>query len=43
MEFKRRFGDRKKAKPQRGLFLIILLIIVIILWFKADGIVNAIF
>ncbi|MGB0891229.1 MAG: hypothetical protein ACPGUU_02675 [Flavobacteriaceae bacterium] len=43
MEFKRRFGNRKKAKPQKGLFLIVLLIIVIVLWFKAESIVNAIF
>lgn len=43
MEFKRRFGNRKKANPKRGLILVILLIIVIVLWFKAENIIEAIF
>lgn len=43
MEFKRKFGNRKKSKPKKGLFLVILLVIVLILWFKADALMEAIF
>lgn len=40
MEFKRRFGKRKKANPKRGLFLIILLAFVLYLFFNADKIIG---
>jgi hypothetical protein len=41
MEFKRKFGRRRKeSKPTRGLFLLLLLVVVLILWFKADDIMN---
>jgi hypothetical protein len=40
MEFKRKFGRRKESKPTRGLFLLLLLVVVLILWFKADDIMN---
>jgi hypothetical protein len=41
MEFKRKFGrSRKESKPTRGLFLLLLLVVVLILWFKADDIMN---
>jgi hypothetical protein len=38
MEFKRRFGKRKKANPKRGLMLVILLIIVLLLWYNAEAV-----
>ncbi|CAM1342362.1 hypothetical protein C8N26_1030 [Tenacibaculum lutimaris] len=40
MEFKRRFGNRKKGNPKRGLFLVILLIIVLYLFFNAENILS---
>jgi len=40
MEFKRRFGDRKRTKPQKGLFLIVLLILALYLFFNADKIIG---
>ncbi|MEN8964808.1 MAG: hypothetical protein ABF250_02355 [Polaribacter sp.] len=43
MEFKRKFGRKKQAKPKKGLFLVILLAIALILWFKADAIMEALF
>ena len=36
MKFQRRFGNRKKSNPKRGLLLIGLLILVLYLFFKAD-------
>ncbi|MGY0407228.1 MAG: hypothetical protein ACWIPJ_02570 [Polaribacter sp.] len=43
MKFQRKFGRKKDAKPKKGLFLIALLAIVLILWFKAEDIMNALF
>ena len=43
MEFKRKFGRKKEAKPVKGLFLALLLAIAIILWYKAESIMNALF
>ncbi|WP_284041180.1 hypothetical protein [Polaribacter sp. Z022] len=43
MEFKRKFGRKKQTKPTKGLFLVILLAVVLILWFKAEDIMNALF
>ena len=43
MEFKRKFGRRKESKPKKGLFLVILLAVALILWYKADAIMNALF
>lgn len=43
MEFKRRFGERKKANPKKGLFLIILLALVLYLFFNADKIIGRFF
>lgn len=43
MEFKRRFGKRKKGNPKRGLLLVILLIIVLLLWYNAEGIMARLF
>jgi hypothetical protein len=43
MEFKRKFGRKKDAKPTKGIFLIVLLAVALILWFKAEDIMNALF
>lgn len=43
MEFKRKFGRRKESKPKKGLLLVILLAVALILWFKADAIMEALF
>ncbi len=43
MEFKRRFGNRKKTKPKKGLFLVFLLIIALLLWHKAEAILESLF
>jgi hypothetical protein len=43
MEFKRKFGRKKESKPNRGLFFVLLLVVVLILWFKAEDIMNGIF
>jgi len=41
MEFKRKFGRKKKTKPTKGIFLILLLALALFLWFKAEDIINA--
>ena len=43
MEFKRKFGRKKETKPKKGLLLIILLALALLLWYKADAIMNALF
>ncbi|WP_262889547.1 hypothetical protein [Tenacibaculum pelagium] len=43
MEFKRRFGKQRKAKPKKGLFLVILLALVLYLFFNADKIIGRYF
>lgn len=43
MEFKRRFGNRKKTKPKKGLFLVLLLIIALLFWYKAEAILERLF
>ncbi|WP_298767146.1 hypothetical protein [uncultured Polaribacter sp.] len=43
MEFKRKFGRRKQTKPKKGLFLVLLLVVVLILWSKAEAIMEALF
>ncbi|WP_262509207.1 hypothetical protein [Tenacibaculum ovolyticum] len=40
MEFKRRFGNRKKTQPKKGLYLIAVLIVVLYLFFNADKIIG---
>ncbi|TYP99453.1 hypothetical protein C7447_10149 [Tenacibaculum adriaticum] len=40
MKFERRFGNQKKTNPKRGLFLVVLLIIVLYLFFNADKIIG---
>lgn len=41
MEFKRRFGNRKKTSPKKGLYLILMLIIILYLFFNADKIIKS--
>jgi hypothetical protein len=43
MEFKRKFGRKKQSKPKKGLFMVLLLVIVLLLWFKAEAIMEALF
>ncbi|WP_255405147.1 MULTISPECIES: hypothetical protein [Tenacibaculum] len=42
MEFKRRFGNRKRTKPKKGLFFIILLAIALYLWLNAEKLLERI-
>lgn len=42
MEFKRKFGNRKRPDSKKGLFLIVLLAIVIFLWFNAEKFIDKI-
>jgi hypothetical protein len=43
MEFKRKFGDRKKTNSKKGLFLVVLLLIAILLWYKAESLMEWLF
>lgn len=43
MEFKRKFGKKKQSKPGKGLFLVLLLVIALVLWFKADALMEMLF
>lgn len=43
MEFKRKFGKRKKTKSKKGLFLVFLLAIALYLWINAEKILNSLF
>ena len=43
MEFKRKFGKKKQTKPTKGVFLILLLVIAVLLWFKMEPIMNSLF
>ncbi|MDO6599505.1 MULTISPECIES: hypothetical protein [Tenacibaculum] len=43
MEFKRKFGKKKQAKPQKGLFLVVLLAIALYLFFNADSLLSKFF
>jgi hypothetical protein len=43
MEFRRKFGKQKEKKSLKGLFLIILLVVVLYLWFNADSFIKALF
>lgn len=43
MEFKRKFGKRKKSKPTKGLLLVLFLILALYLWFNAESLIKALF
>lgn len=43
MEFQKKFGQRKRSNPKRGIFLIILLIITLVLWLYAEDIMESLF
>ncbi len=43
MKFKRKFGKQKKTNSKKGLFLVILLALALILWFKAEAIMDLFF
>lgn len=40
MKFQRRFGKTRKPNSKKGLFLVVLLIAVILLWMNAEKIVG---
>ncbi|CAL2091353.1 hypothetical protein [Tenacibaculum sp. 190524A05c] len=42
MKFKKRFGNRRRTKPQKGLFLVILLAIALFLFFNAERLLSRI-
>lgn len=43
MQFQRPFGRRKRGNPKRGLFLILLLILVLLFWVNADRVLESFF
>ncbi len=43
MKFQRKFGNRKETQPKKGLFLIVLLIIVLYLFFNAEKFLGRLF
>ncbi|CAL2077132.1 hypothetical protein [Tenacibaculum sp. 190524A05c] len=42
MKFQKRFGNRRRTKPQKGLFLVILLAIALFLFFNAERLLSRI-
>ncbi|CAM1334806.1 hypothetical protein [Tenacibaculum aestuariivivum] len=43
MKFERRFGNKKKTNPKKGLYLMAVLIVVLYLFFNADKIIGRFF
>jgi len=43
MQFRRKFGRKRDSKPTKGFFLILLLVVAIVLWFKMEAIFEALF
>jgi hypothetical protein len=43
MKFKRKFGRKKESKPIKGLFLVALLAIALLLWYKAGTLMELFF
>lgn len=43
MQFRRKFGRKKELKPTKGLFLILLLVVAVILWYKMEVILDSLF
>lgn len=43
MKFQRRFGERKKSKPKKGMFLVVLLAVALLLYMNAEKILNYLF
>jgi hypothetical protein len=43
MKFKRKFGRKKESKPVKGLFLVALLAIALLLWYKAGALMELLF
>ncbi|CAL2057451.1 hypothetical protein [Tenacibaculum sp. 190524A05c] len=42
MKFQKRFGNRRRTKPQKGLFLVILLAIALFLFFNTERLLSRI-
>ena len=43
MKFKRKFGRKKESKPIKGLFLVALLAIALLLWYKVGALMELLF
>ncbi|WNW00727.1 hypothetical protein RRF68_06870 [Tenacibaculum sp. HL-MS23] len=43
MKFKRRFGKNRETKPKKGLYLMLVLVVVLYLFFNADKIIGRFF
>ncbi len=43
MKFKRKYARKKESKPTKGIFLVLLLALALILWFKAEELMSALF
>ncbi len=43
MKFQRMYGKRKRSNPKRGMLLVILLFLVLLLWYNAEGIMKRFF
>ncbi|CAM1343993.1 conserved hypothetical protein [Tenacibaculum amylolyticum] len=43
MKFQKRFGNRKRTNPQRGLMLIVLLVVILYLFFNTENILARFF
>lgn len=43
MKFQRRFGERKKSNPKKGMFLVILLAVALLLYMNAEKILDYLF
>ncbi|MEN8766301.1 MAG: hypothetical protein ABF302_01425 [Polaribacter sp.] len=43
MKIRRKFGNQKRSKPQKGAVLVLLLALVLFLWFKAESLIAGLF
>jgi len=43
MQIRRKFGRKKESKPTKGLFLILLLVVALLLWYKMEVILERLF
>ena len=43
MKFKRRFGNKREATPKKGVYLLLVLVVVLYLFFNADKIIGRFF
>ena len=43
MKFQRKFGKQKQKNSKKGLFLVVLLALAILFWYKAEDLMNLFF